>query len=164
MLWHWICWMRYYYTKVLLVCHLYSKKLDFTNSLLNCKRDTNLSQKQFSWNFMRHLVHWRWLAKRAFGLANKNSWIIWFRKWILFDVSEKSRWNDWRLFWQSQSCKIQSLIFSLILCSLRTKHWIGTQELETVKKIYPNYFAKGNVDVLEIKKAPQKCNFYNYEK
>ncbi len=43
--------------------------------------------------------------------------------------------------------------------SLYTKHWIGTQELETVKKIYPNYFAKGNVDVLEIKKAPQKMYF-----
>jgi hypothetical protein len=50
----------------------------------------------------------------------KNSWIIWFRKWILFSVSEKSRWNDWRLFWRSQSCKNQSLICCLIhvLCAL----------------------------------------------
>ncbi len=79
------------------------------------------------------------MRKSAFGLANKNSWIIWFRTWILFAVSEKSRWNDWRLFWRSQSCKNQTLIlvgrdFSLVLCSLRTKHGIGAQDAETVHK------------------------------
>ncbi len=122
--------LKYYW------CHLYSKKLDSTNCLLNFKRDTS---EHISRNFMWHLVHWWWLAKRAFGLANKNSWIIWLRIWILFGVSEKSRWNEWSLFLRSQSCKNQSLIFvggdfSLIICSSRTKHWIGTQDSETVHK------------------------------
>jgi hypothetical protein len=40
----------------------------------------------------------------------------------------KSRWNEWKVFWWSQRCKNQSLTFSLILCSLRTKHWIETQD------------------------------------